>query len=150
MKVYNLYKLANKLHEKKVPFIPGRITWFIRNVYGCSIPHTAKIGEGTNIGYNGIGVVIHYRAVIGSNCIISPGVTIGGTSGKKDVPIIGNNVMIGTGAKILGPVKIGNNVVIGANSVVTKDVPDNCMVVGIPAKIIKENIEIKKYNQNAV
>ncbi|WP_234816577.1 serine O-acetyltransferase [Bacillus mycoides] len=106
-------------------------------MFGCYIPFTAEIGNGTIIGYGGIGIVIHKRAIIGDKCTISPGVTIGGTLGKSKVPVLGNNVIVGTGAKVIGPVVIGNNVVIGANAVVTKDIPDNCIVAGIPAKIIK-------------
>jgi serine O-acetyltransferase len=72
-------------------------------------------------------------------------VTIGGKSGWYEVPIIGNNVEINAGARILGPVKVGDNVVIGANAVVTKDVPSNCVVAGVPAKIIARNIDISRY-----
>ncbi len=68
--------------------------------------------------------------------------TIGGRSGKENVPVIGNDVYIATGAKILGDIKVGNNVIIGANAVVIKDVPDNCVVAGVPAKIIKQNSNI--------
>lgn len=83
--------------------------------------------------------------MIGENCIIGTNVTIGGRSYIEKVPVIGNNVYIGTGAKILGDVVIGNNCVIGANAVVVKHVPDNCVVAGVPASIIKENIDIKDY-----
>ncbi len=72
--------------------------------------------------------------------MIGTNVTIGGKSRWYEVPIIGDNVDISTGAKILGPVRIGNNVIIGANAVVVKDVPDNCVVAGIPAQIIQTNI----------
>ena len=77
-------------------------------------------------------------------------VTIGGKSGWYEVPVIGNNVHISAGARILGPVRVGNNVLIGANAVVVKDVPDNCVVAGVPAKIIKENLtaeDIASYGQ---
>lgn len=89
--------------------------------------------------------MIHARAVIGKNCVIGSCVTIGGRSRHYEVPVIGDNVQISTGSKILGPVHIGDNVVIGANSVVLKDIPSNCVVVGAPARIIKENIDIKSY-----
>ena len=85
-------------------------------------------------------MILHARTKIGKNCIIGSCVTIGGKSGWYEVPVIGDNVEIHSGAKIIGPVRIGNNVIIGANAVVTKDIPDNCVVAGIPAKIIKENI----------
>ena len=95
---------------------------------------------GTKFGYGGIGVVVHARAVVGRNCIIGANVTIGGKSGWYEVPEIGDNVDINAGAKVLGPIRIGNNVIIGANAVVVKDVPDNCVVAGVPAKIIRRNI----------
>lgn len=83
-------------------------------------------------------MIIHKRAKIGKECIIGSCVTIGGKSGWYEVPVIGNNVEISTGAKVLGPVIVGNNVIIGANAVVVKDVPDNCIVAGCPAKIIRK------------
>ncbi len=105
----------------------------------------AELGGGTVFGYYGMAVVIHARAEIGKNCVIGTCVTIGGKSGWHEVPVIGDNVHIASGAKILGPVRIGNNVYIGANAVVTKDVPDNCVVAGIPAKILAKNINIEDY-----
>jgi len=104
-----------------------------------------EIHPGAIIGKNllidhGSGVVIGETAIIGDNCTIYQGVTLGGTGKEKGKrhPTIGNNVFIGSGAKILGNITIGNNVKIGANSVVLKDIPDNVTVVGIPAKIIKK------------
>ena len=83
-----------------------------------------------------IGIVIGSGAVIGDNCKIYQQVTIGKEKGK--FPIIGDNVTIYSGAKIIGDVKIGNNAIIGANAVVTRDVPDNCVAVGVPARVIKK------------
>ena len=128
-----------------IPLVPSLIKWFIRITFACNLPYSCKIGKNTILGYGGLGIVIHPRCVIGENCLISQGVTLGGTSHKYDVPKVGDNVLIGAGAKILGPVTIGDNVVIGANAVVTKDISDNCLAVGIPAKVIKENINIKEY-----
>lgn len=91
-------------------------------------------------------VVVHARAVLGKKCMIGTCVTIGGKSGWYEVPVIGNNVHIANGAKIIGPVRIGDNVIIGANAVVVKDVPDNCIVAGVPAKIIKENINMEDFD----
>ncbi|ETT71778.1 serine O-acetyltransferase [Bacillus mycoides] len=145
MNVYKWYKVSRVLYERKTPFIPSFITYLIRFIFGCYIPFSAQIGKKTTLGYGGLGIVIHGRAVIGDSCIINAGVTIGGTSKKNNVPKLGNKVYVGTGAKILGPVSIGNNVVIGANAVVLKDIPDNCMVVGIPAKVVKTDINIDNY-----
>ena len=107
--------------------------------FGISIPHETKIGSGFYIGHFGCIVVSPY-CEIGKNCNISHGVTLGQANrGKKQgYPILGNNVYIGPGAKIIGAVRIGNNVAIGANCVVTKDIPDNSVVVGIPGKVISQ------------
>lgn len=143
--VYKWYKISNKLYKSNIPILPNIITYLIRLIFGCYIPFSAEVGDNTKIGYGGIGTVIHGRAVIGKDCIISQCVTIGGTSKKKDVPIIGNNVFIATGAKILGDVIIGDNCVIAANAVVVNDVESNTLVGGIPAKVIKTNIDIENY-----
>lgn len=96
-----------------------------------------KIGKGFYIGHFGT-IVVHSSAVIGDNVNISQGVTIGATNrgNRQGIPTIGNQVYIGPGAKIIGKITVGNNVAIGANAVVTKDVPDNAVVAGVPAKII--------------
>lgn len=110
--------------------------------YGIQIGWTAEIGPGFYIGHFG-GIVVSGYAVIGRNCNISQGVTIGKVDrGKRaGVPIIGDNVYIGPGAKITGNVKVGNNAVVGPNSVVTRDVPEKAIVVGIPAEVISLNGE---------
>ena len=113
--------------------------------FGCVVSYKTEIGEGSILAYGGLGIVIHERCKIGKNCVIAQNVTLGGTSHKYNVPILGDNVYVGAGAVILGEVTIGNNVVIGANSVVTKNIPDNCVAAGTPAKIIKENINISDY-----
>lgn len=143
--VYRFYRLSNVLYNCKVPVLPKLISYFVRLVYSAWIPGSAKIGKGTVLGYGALGIVIHNRAVIGKFCHIDQHVTVGGTSKKYDVPTIGDYVYIGAGAKILGPIKIGSNVVVGANSVVVKDVPDNSLVVGIPARVIKTGIYMKDY-----
>lgn len=105
--------------------------------YGIEISNLTKIGNGLHIPHCG-GIVIHYNTIIGNNCTILHGTTIGINSFKdrKNVAIIGDNVTIGAGSKIIGKVNIGDNVTIGANSVVTKDIPDGAVVAGNPAKII--------------
>lgn len=108
--------------------------------YGISIPYTTKVGCGFYIGHFG-NIVVNELSVIGNNCNISQGVTLGikNRGQYQGCPRIGDNVYIGPGAKIIGAVNVGNNVAIGANCVVTKDVPDNAVVVGIPGKIISFN-----------
>ena len=105
---------------------------------GIEIHPGATIGKRLFIDH-GMGVVIGETTIIGDDCTIYQGATLGGTG--KDVgkrhPTLGNNVMVSCGAKVLGPFKVGNNVKIGAGSVVLKEIPDNCTVVGIPGKIVK-------------
>ncbi|MDN3596245.1 serine O-acetyltransferase [Zunongwangia endophytica] len=114
-------------------------------VFSCSVPYQAEIGKNFKLGHGGLGVVINKKTKIGYSCTISTCVTIGGTNKIDIVPKLGNNIYVGSGARILGPVIIGDNVVIGANSVVVKDIPSNCVVAGVPAKVIKENIKIEDY-----
>lgn len=107
--------------------------------YGISLPYQTNIGSGLYIGHFGT-IIIGSKVIIGNNCNLSQGVTIGVSNrGKPGSPVIGNNVYIGPGAKVFGAIKIGNNVAIGANCVVTKDIPDNSVVVGIPGNIISFN-----------
>lgn len=131
------YRISRLLYLSRFPFLYKLIDLLIFLIYNSRIPAQCEIGNGSEFGYGGIGVVIHKRTIVGSNVLIGTNVTIGGRSGHLDVPKIGNNVSISTGAKVLGPIIIGNNVIIGANAVVLKDVPDNAVVAGIPAEIIK-------------
>lgn len=111
-----------------------------RFMTGVEIHPAAQIGRRFFIDH-AMGVVIGETTVIGDDCVLYQGVTLGGTgneSGKRH-PTLGNNVMVGTGAKVLGNIRIGDNVKIGGNSVVVKDVPDNCTVVGIPGRIVRRN-----------
>jgi serine O-acetyltransferase len=144
------YRASNWLHKHHMPFL-AKVIWKMSYLlFNSSLPPTAEIGQGTKLAYGGIGIVVHGRSVVGKNCILGQNITIGGKSGWYEVPVIGNNVHISAGARILGPVRVGNNVLIGANAVVVKDVPDNCVVAGVPAKIIKENLtaeDIASYGQ---
>lgn len=136
MDIYKWYKTERWLYLHHIPIIPMIIKGSIRVLWGV-IPYQADIGSGTVIGYQGLGIVIHKRCVIGKDCHISQNVTLGGTSGFWKVPIVGDNVEIGAGANIIGPVHIGNNSVIGAGAVVITDIPENSLAVGVPAKVIK-------------
>lgn len=120
---------------KAIYFLLNKI---VEVVTGISIPSSAKIGSGLYIGHFG-GIFVHGRATLGSHCSIGTGVTIGTRGlGNQGVPVIGDNVFVGVGAKIIGGITVGNNVRIGANSVVLSDVPDDATVVGIPARIVKQ------------
>ena len=136
------YRIERWLYLKRVPLLPKLVKLFIFLLYNSAIPYHCSIGKGTRFSYAGISIIIHKRAVIGKNCVIGSCVSLGGRSGLIDVPIVGDNVYIATGAKLLGNVIIGNNVTIGANAVVLNNVPDNAVVVGIPAKVIKYNDKI--------
>lgn len=145
MKAITLHRISNRLYKIGIPVIPYILYRLIYLINNCHIHYSTEIGRNTVVAYGGVAVVIHKKAIIGENCMIESCVTIGGKSNHKNLPVIGDNVFIGTGAKILGDIKIGNNVIVGANAVVVKSVPDNCIVAGIPAKIIKTNIDINKY-----
>ena len=105
----------------------------------CSVSIEAEIGDGTVFYHRGIACVVHPKAIIGEDCKIFQGVTIGskwsGANCLGEAPRIGNNVMIGAGAVILGNISIGDNVIIGANAVVTHNVPSDSLAVGVPAMI---------------
>ena len=135
-----LYRIAHFLRGVKVPILPRVISQIARALTGIEIHPGAVIGKSFFIDH-GTGVVIGETAVIGDNVTIFQGVTLGGTGkerGKRH-PDIGNNVVIGTGAKILGNILIGDNSYIGANAVVLNDVPQNSTVVGVPGRVTKQD-----------
>ena len=135
------HRFAHLLWNIKIPFIPRLISQISRFFTGIEIHPGASIGAGFFVDH-GSGLVLGETVVIGKNAVLFHNVTLGGTGkhkGKRH-PTLGDNVLVGTGATILGPVTIGDNVMIGANSfVVMKDVPSNTTVAGTPAVIIKRN-----------
>lgn len=140
-----LYRLGNFFYKKRIPILPSLFNAVIRLVHNSAVYSETEIGKGTVFGYGGIGVVIHKRSVIGQDCLVGTNVTIGGRSKSEGVPVIGDRVYISTGAKVLGEITIGNDVVIGANAVVINDIPSNCVVVGMPAKITRREINPKDF-----
>ena len=143
---YNFWmRTCNYTQQKKItkysiyPFSKIMLNHY-KFKFGISIPYETKIDSGLYIGHFG-GIVVSGKSIIGKNLNISQGVTLGmaNRGPNKGYPVIGDNVYIGPGAKIVGAVKIGNNVAIGANCVVTKNIPDNAVVVGVPGKIISYN-----------
>ena len=133
------HRIAHRLRRMKVPFLPRLMSQITRSITGIEIHPGAKIGTGFFIDH-GMGVVIGETSVIGNNVTIFQGVTLGGTGkerGKRH-PSIGNNVVIGAGAKVLGDITVGDNVQIGANAVVVKDVPSSSTVVGVPGRIARK------------
>ncbi|CAD5959390.1 Serine acetyltransferase [Planktothrix tepida] len=131
------HRLAHGLYVLGLPFIPRLISHIARFLTGIEIHPGAVIGKGVFIDH-GMGVVIGETAILGDFCLIYQGVTLGGTgkeSGKRH-PTLGENVVVGAGAKVLGNIQLGNNVRIGAGSVVLRDVPSNCTVVGVPGRVV--------------
>lgn len=138
------YRMAHYLHNKGFFFLADWISKRTRRKTGIEIHPAAKIGKGVFIDH-GMGVVIGETAEVGDNCTIYQGVTLGGTGkdkGKRH-PTIGNNVMIGSGAKVLGPFKIGDNSKVAANAVVLNEIPPNSTCVGVPARVVKrDNVKV--------
>lgn len=132
------YRVSHWLRVRAVPILPRVLSQLARWLTGVEIHPSAKIGTGFFIDH-GMGVVIGETAEIGDYVTLFQGVTLGGTGkerGKRH-PTLGNHVVVGAGAKILGGITIGDNVKIGANSVVLKNVPANSTVIGVPARVIK-------------
>ncbi len=134
------HRVAHHLHEKKHYFTARAVSQAARHLTGIEIHPGATIGKNFFIDH-GMGVVIGETTEIGDNCTVYQGVTLGGTG--KDVgkrhPTIGDNVMVGAGAKVLGPVKVGSNSKIAANAVVLHPVPENSTAVGIPARVVRRD-----------
>ena len=134
------YRVAHKLYLSKHYFSARAISQMARHLTGIEIHPGATIGKGFFIDH-GMGVVIGETTEIGDNCTIYQGVTLGGTG--KDVgkrhPTLGDNVLVGAGAKVLGPIKIEDNCKVAANAVVLKEIPENSTAVGIPAKVVRRH-----------
>ncbi len=143
-----IYRISNFFYRKKLKYLSSFLSWMNRFLFSVWVPGSASLGENFQLGYWGLGVVIHSNAIIGNNCMVAQGVTIGRNFGDKKVPIIGNDVYIGAGSKVFGEIVIGNNVIIGANSVVNKSIPDNCTVVGNPMRIVKMDRKETWYDLN--
>jgi len=129
--------ICSKIFYKFYSFLLGRLSLKL----GFSIPLNV-FGPGLSIAHYGT-IVVNSNAKIGKNCRIQEGVNIGATNGNGEAPHLGDNVFIGTGAKLIGDISIGNNVCIGANAVVTKSFPDNITIGGVPAKKISDNNSLR-------
>ncbi len=134
------YRISHWFYKKKLFTVARIISQTARFFTGIEIHPGAKIGKGLFIDH-GMGVVIGETAEIGDNCLLYQGVTLGGTGkehGKRH-PTLGNNVMVGCGAKVLGPFKVGDNAKIASNAVVLEEVPADATAVGVPARIVRKN-----------
>lgn len=143
MKVFSsdigrLYKIGRLLRKYKLSMIAEILDKFNNIIHNSFLSSETKIGEGTIFAYNGIGLVIHKDSVIGENCMIGQGITIGGIGGpdRRKLPIIENNVYIGAGARILGNIRIGHDTIIAPNTVIIRSIEPYSVVGGIPSKII--------------
>ena len=137
------HRIAHKLRYWKIPIIPRLISYWSRIFTGIEIHPGATIGRRFFIDH-GMGVVIGETTVIGDDVLIYQGVTLGGTGkehGKRH-PTLGNNVIVGAGAKVLGNLTIGSNTRIGAGSVVVDDVPENSTVVGVPGRVVHQKLMV--------
>ncbi|MGN1416320.1 MAG: serine O-acetyltransferase EpsC [Oscillospiraceae bacterium] len=132
------YRVSHKLYTEKLFTLARIVSQLARFFTGIEIHPGAKIGKGLFIDH-GMGVVIGETTEIGDNCLLYQGVTLGGTGkdkGKRH-PTLGNNVMVGAGAKVLGPITIGDNVKVAANAVVLNNIPSDCTAVGVPARVVR-------------
>lgn len=136
------YRLARWLYCHHIPLLPRIVERLSVLLLHCHIPFTVEAGEGLTVGHWGIAVVIHPRARLGRNVFVGHCVTIGGRNRQEGVPRIEDNVYIGPGAQILGDIVVGEGSVIGANAVVVHSVPPHSVVVGVPARVIRENISV--------
>jgi len=142
--VYRFGVWRMSLHSKvsRAPFSMLYRFFFrrVRNRYGIEFPYSVKAGRGIVIEHQGA-IVVHGNAQLGDGCIIRQGVTLGNKNlnAPFDAPILGCGVNVGAGAKVLGKVRVGDFALIGANAVVVSDVPEGCIAVGIPARIINKS-----------
>lgn len=131
-----IFRIANWLYCHQVPFVPRLLYAVNRVIFSIALPPSVQVGSGVLFGYSGLGIVVHARTKIGNRVKVSQNVTLGGRSGHLDVPVIEDDVEIGAGACVLGPIRVGAGAKIGANAVVLRDVPAGAIVVGIPAREI--------------
>jgi len=135
-----LHRISHKLWHLGLPLLPRLLSQLGRLLTGVEIHPGARIGSGVFIDH-GMGVVIGETAVIGNRCLLFQGVTLGGTgkqTGKRH-PSLGENVVVGAGAKVLGAISVGANTRIGAGSVLLRDVEPDCTVVGVPGRVIHQS-----------
>jgi len=137
--IVRFHAVANWLWRMHIPLIPWLIKVFYRIAFGVVLPPSVRLGRGVILSYQGLGTVIHKDAVIEDRAVISTGVTIGGRGGRTGAPVICEGALIGTGAKVLGPITVGKFASVGANSVVIQDVPPYAVVVGVPARLVRIN-----------
>ena len=134
------YRISHWLYFHHMKLLSRFLDWTGRLLYSCFVPGQAQIGKNFKLAYWGLGVVVHIKTIMGDNCKLGQNVTIGGKG--KGVPVLLDNVYVGGGSFVVGGITLGNNVIVGANSFVDKNVPDNAIVAGAPAKILRYRDDI--------
>ena len=146
MNALAIYRVGHWCYERRIPLIPQLAYGANYLLCRAVIPMSVEFGEGTELAYGGLGIVLHERTKIGRYVSIGHDVTIGGRSRRWGVPVIGDRCVIGAGAKLLGPISVGEASVIGANAVVLDDVPPNSVMAGMPARVVRQGIDIHDYS----
>jgi serine O-acetyltransferase len=131
-----LQRAAHALHRRGVPVLPRVLRRAILHLYGSALDPELELPRDTQLGYGGLGIVIHRGVRMGRRVLVSHGVTLGGRDGHDGLPVVEDDVKIGAGAKVLGPVRLGRGARVGANAVVLRDVPAGATVAGVPAREI--------------
>jgi serine O-acetyltransferase len=147
MNAITVYRFGRWCHLRRIPLVPRLVHYVIFTFYNSYVPAAAEIGPGTLLLCGGMGVVVHPGTRIGRNVMIGTQVTFGGRGGqgRTGLPVVEDNVRIGAGTRILGPIRVGEGALIGPNSVVIDDVPARSIVAGIPAKVLRLDIDPKDY-----
>jgi serine O-acetyltransferase len=145
MTAVDLQRLGHWFHRNRLSLAAELVRRLTRLVYHAVLPPEVEIGPGTEFAYGGLGVVLHPQCRIGAGVLISHEVTIGGRANVVGAPIIEDGCVLCAGAKILGPIRVGERAVVGANAVVLHDVPARTVVAGIPARVLRRDIQIEEY-----
>lgn len=138
MNAIHFHRIAHALDRHAVPVLPQLIHRMIFLLFNCWLAPRTQIGTGTWLAYGGMGVVVHQDARVGRNVLVAHQVTIGGRSGSQRMPVIEDDVYLGAGCRVLGPVTVGWGAFVAPNAVVTADVPPGVTVGGVPARVLKE------------
>ncbi|MBI1315888.1 serine acetyltransferase [bacterium] len=145
MNLAHVHRFGYWFTQRRIPLIPRLVQFYEFVIYNSYIGTHVKLGKGTLFAYKGLSVALHKHVEVGENCNLGIHLVVGGRSKQPRVPRIGNNVLISHNVTILGDLTIGDNSVIGAGAVVIGDIPANCVAAGVPAKVIRENIDPKEF-----